>query len=151
MHSRCEKALYADISFPRPQKGCPEQLLPSLLLENVSPEHGLHWRSAVALPSVDRPSPATHVAHVAQTWLPTLRLNWPVGQEAQEWSREAVASTLAKDPALHRLLTGMQESPLFDGEKSAPIMHDRHDRSFAVVPAASCPALAPHSDHAAQG
>jgi hypothetical protein len=77
MHSRCAKALYADISFPRPQKGCPEQLLPSLLLENVSPEHGLHWRSAVALPSVDRPSPAGHVAHATHASLPASALNAP--------------------------------------------------------------------------
>jgi hypothetical protein len=51
---------------------------PLFTFENVVPgAHAAHWRSAVALPSFDKPSPSTHVAHVVHASLPASALNAP--------------------------------------------------------------------------
>jgi hypothetical protein len=51
---------------------------PSVSAANVEPgTHAAHWRSAVALPSIDRPSATGHVAHATHASMPSKALNVP--------------------------------------------------------------------------
>ena len=46
---------------------------PSTASENVAPTvHGEHWRSAVEVPSIDRPEPSGQVLHDSHDALPSL-------------------------------------------------------------------------------
>ena len=129
------------------------QAAPDVTVENETPTtHGEHWRSAVAVPSADWPSPAGHVANVAQLStlsVPALApaLNVPEAHGAHTTSLLAVAAAVVRVPAAHDELTVVHFAPLFSVENVEPGTHAAHWRSVIAVPSADRPCPKEHVAH----
>ena len=131
------------------------QAPPVLAAEKVAPSsHAAHWRSVVAVPAADWPSPAGHVAHVAQ--LSTLRvpalapaLNVPEAHGAQTTSLLAVAAAVVRVPAAHDELTAVHFAPLFTFENVVPGTHAAHSLSAVALPSFDRPSPSTHVAHVA--
>ena len=131
------------------------QAPPVLAAEKVAPSsHAAHWRSAVAVPAADWPSPTRHVANVAQLStlsVPALApaLNVPEAQGAHTTSLLAVAAAVVRVPAAHDELTVVHSVPLFSVENVEPGTHAAHWRSAVALPSAARPLPTGHVAQAA--
>ena len=123
--------------------------LPSFTAEYVEPgTQAVHWRSAVAEPAWDWPSPTGHVAHAVQLSVAivelVLLLNMPSAHEAHVRSLLAVAATVVWKPGAHGALTAWQGAPLSTSEKVEPAVQVAHSRSAIFEPSLDCPCVTGH-------
>ena len=118
---------------------------PLVVLENVTPvTHGVHWRSAVAEPAVDMPSPATHLRHAEQALLPTSDLNCPDPHISHVRSLCSVAWLPTRFPAGQGALTAVHGASSLLGENDTPRLHAVHWRSATALPCFDKPCPAGH-------
>ena len=88
--------------------------------ENVAPSsHAAHWRSAVSEPATDMPSPAAHVFHAAQAWLPAVAFHVPLAQVAHSRSDEAPGALVSYLPAAHTVMSAHVRSAVPEGATEA--------------------------------
>jgi len=85
---------------------------PDALLYVWPTTHAAHWRSALALPTADRPWPMAHSCQVAHNALLAVDLNLPVEQAPHTRSLEFVAAAVSSVPAAHVVATRAHEATL---------------------------------------
>jgi hypothetical protein len=117
---------------------------------------GEHVTLLLAVPAVDTPSPATHVAHKAQASVEILlalvpALNVSEAHASHSRSLLAVAAVLVNVPAAQAALVGSHTSSLYVSLKVVPsALQATHWRSVTVVPSVVLPSPMPHLDHGVQ-
>lgn len=111
--------------------------------------HAVHWRSAVAEPGADMPSPAAHMVHAAQVARPVAAVNVPFAHSVHTRSLVAVAAELVYVPLLQAELTARHTSSLSAMENVVPVTQAEHWRSAVAVPSTVRPSPAGQVRHAA--
>ena len=123
---------------------------PLVASEYVTPSaQGAHWRSTVAEPALDMPSPAAHVLHGAHDVEPVLLVNVPDTHAAQVRSLLAVAARTVYEPASHDRLAAVHILASSVAEKVTPATHAAHCRSEVAVPGTDRPKPTAHVRHTA--
>lgn len=111
-----------------------------LLSEKAVPGwHAMHERSAVAEPSVRRPSPAAQVRQAEHAPLPCEDLKVLAGQAEQTRSLSAVKGLDMYLPSAHGVLTGWHALPSLVAEKVDVPSQTVHTRFAVAEPAAVSP------------
>ena len=109
-------------------------LPPSVDVYVAPASHAAHWRSAVAEPGADMPSPAAHVVHGEHALRPGEAVKVPCAHSVHTRSLEVVASELVYLPLLQTGLAVVHAPSLSPMEYVEPATHAEHWRSAEVVP-----------------
>ena len=120
--------------------------VPSVAENDTPAAHGVHERSAVAVPTEVMPLPIAHVLHWVQAWAPDSALKKPEAHGMQTRSDDPVGVPISYWPAWHSSLTDSHSSSPEVAENVDPVMHTSHSLSIIALPLALWPCPAGQTD-----